>query len=210
VDRHSKARVRVTTRRKTDKHEMGTFVDADETVAFIGNRIRLLRADRNLTLQALADKTGLSSSMLSLVERGKTSPSIGMLVAIASALGAHMSDLFDNRAGKQRDPVIRLEDQPVFVTAENVKRRIVRTDDDRGIELVFNEYEPGTGSGSGLVHHSGHEYGVLLEGTLTVEVDGARYELETGDSISYDSELPHRIQNNGRQHARAVWINLDR
>lgn len=200
----------MTTRRKTDKHEMGTFVDADETVAFIGNRIRLLRADRNLTLQALADETGLSSSMLSLVERGKTSPSIGTLVAIASALGAHMSDLFDNRAGKQRDPVIRLEDQPVFVTAENVKRRIVRTDDDRGIELVFNEYEPGTGSGSGLVHHSGHEYGVLLEGTLTVEVDGARYELETGDSISYDSKLPHRIQNNGRGHARAVWINLDR
>jgi transcriptional regulator with XRE-family HTH domain len=190
--------------------EVDTFVETEETVAFIGNRIRLLRSQRNLTLQALAEKTGLSSSMLSLVERGKTSPSIGTLVAISSALGAHMSDLFDNRAGKRREPVIRVEDQPVYITAESVKRRIVRTDDERGIELVFNEYEPGTGSGSGLVHHSGHEYGVVLEGTLTVEVDGAEYELDPGDSISYSSQLPHRIQNNGRNHVTAVWINLER
>jgi transcriptional regulator with XRE-family HTH domain len=200
----------VTTRGNTHKNEMGTFVDADETVAFIGNRIRLLRADRNLTLQALAEKTGLSSSMLSLVERGKTSPSIGTLVAISSALGAHMSDLFDNRAGKQEEPVIRVEDQRVYVTAEGVKRRVVRTDDEHGMELVFNDYEPGTGSGSDLVHHSGYEYGVLLEGSLSVEVDGSTYELKPGDSISYNSQLPHRIQNNGRKHARAVWVNLER
>lgn len=200
----------MTTRGNTHKNEMGTFVDADETVAFIGNRIRLLRADRNLTLQALAEKTGLSSSMLSLVERGKTSPSIGTLVAISSALGAHMSDLFDNRAGKQEQRVIRVEDQPVYVTAEGVKRRVVRTDDEHGMELVFNDYEPGTGSGSDLVHHSGYEYGVLLEGSLSVEVDGSTYELKPGDSISYNSQLPHRIQNNGRKHARAVWVNLER
>ena len=148
--------------------------------------------------------------MLSLVERGKTTPSIGTLVAISSALGAHMSDLFDNRADKPQKPVIRMDDQPVFVTAEGVKRRVIRTDNDQGIELVFNEYEPGTGSGSGLVHHSGHEYGVVLDGTLTVEVNGAKHELKPGDAISYDSELPHRIQNTGRKLVRAVWVNLDR
>lgn len=196
--------------RITRGSELDTFVETEETVAFIGNRIRDLRSQRNLTLQALAERTGLSSSMLSLVERGKTSPSIGTLVAISSALGAHMSDLFDNRADKQQERVIRMADQPVYITAESVKRRIVRTDDERGIELVFNDYEPGTGSGSDLVHHSGREYGVVLEGTLTVEVNGAEYELEPGDSISYDSQLPHRIQNNGRNHVRAVWINLER
>jgi transcriptional regulator with XRE-family HTH domain len=196
--------------RRARREEIDTFVDTEETVAFVGDRIRLLRSERNLTLHALAERTGLSSSMLSLVERGKTTPSIGTLVAISSALGAHMSDLFDNRADKPQEPVIRMDDQPVFVTAEGVKRRVIRTDNDQGIELVFNDYEPGTGSGSGLVHHSGHEYGVVLDGTLTVEVNGAKHELKPGDAISYDSELPHRIQNTGRKHVRAVWVNLER
>jgi transcriptional regulator with XRE-family HTH domain len=199
----------LTAGRSTSKREVDTFVDTDETVAFIGSRIRVLRSEREMTLQALANKTGISPSMLSLVERGKTSPSIGTLVAIASALGAHMSDLFDNRADRQQDPLIRMKDQPVYVTAEGVKRRVVRTDVDHGVELVFNEYEPGTGSGVSRIHHSGHEYGVVLEGNLTVEVDGNTYDLSPGDSISYDSELPHRIQNNGRKHVRAVWVNLE-
>lgn len=186
------------------------IVDAEATVVRIGNRIRALRSERSLTLQSLAEGTGLSSSMLSLVERGKTSPSIGTLVAISSALGVHMSDLFDNRQDRVEEPVTRLEDQTVYVTAQGVKRRIAKTDAERGTELVVNEYEPGTGSGAQLVHHSGFEYGLVLEGKLEVEVDGEHYELKPGDSISYDSQLPHRISNNGRKHVTAVWINLDR
>lgn len=190
--------------------EHNTDLDAGATVAFIGNRIRELRAQRNLTLQALAEHTGLSSSMLSLVERGKTSPSIGTLVAISSALGIHMSDLLDNRSQHREDRVIQADDQPVFVTAEGVKRRVARTDDDRGLELVINEYEPGTGSGSAATHHSGYEYGMVLEGKLTIEVDGERFELKPGDSIAYHSELPHKIVNEGLKHVRAVWVNLER
>ena len=186
-----------------------TVVDAEATVALVGNRIRELRTNRNLTLQELAERTGLSSSLLSLVERGKTSPSIGTLVAISFALGIHMTDLFDNRTDATKEPVNRVENQPVYVTAQGVKRRVVRTDDLHGIELVFNDYEPGTGSGVAPVHHSGHEMGVVLGGKLTVEVDGSTYDLRPGDCIAYDSELPHKIVNNGRRHARAVWINLE-
>ncbi|MGH2788765.1 MAG: cupin domain-containing protein [Actinomycetota bacterium] len=184
--------------------------EAHATVAFLGTRIRGLRAQRNLTLQQLAGKTGLSSSMLSLVERGKTSPSIGTLVAICSALGVHMTDLFDTDSRLTREPVVRVADQPVIETPEGVIRRIIRTDDARGIEIVFNEYEPGTGSGASPVHHAGYEYGVVLEGKLTVEVDGHEYELRRGDSIGYDSKLPHKIENAGKRHVRAVWVNLER
>ena len=193
-----------------ENHKTDTVVDADSTVARVGNRIRDLRAKRNLTLQALADRTGLSSSMLSLVERGKTSPSIGTLVAIASALGVHMTDLFDDVGANEAEPVVRLQDQQVYVTGEGVQRRVVRTDDTHGIELVMNEYEPSTGSGGEPVHHEGHEFGLVLEGTLTVEVNGSVYELKTGDSISYDSNLPHKIVNRGKKHVKAVWVNLQR
>lgn len=187
-----------------------TLVDAVSTVEFVGNRIRELRSGRNLTLQVLAERTGLSSSMLSLVERGKTSPSIGTLVAIASALSVHMTDLFEGDGTPEKEPVVRFEDQPVYVTGEGVQRRVARTDDAHGLELVMNEYEPGTASAGDLVHHEGYEYGIVLEGTLTIEVNGTTFEVQSGDCISYDSNLPHKIANRGRIHARAVWINLQR
>ncbi len=194
-----------------DTKPLDTVVDAEATVTQVGNRIRELRSERNLTLQALGDRTGLSSSMLSLVERGKTSPSIGTLVAIASALGVHMTDLFDDDGVHDRQRVVvRLEDQHVYVTGEGVQRRVVRTDSLHGIEFVVNEYEPDTGSGGEPVHHEGHEYGLVLEGTLTVEVDGSAYELHPGDSIAYNSNYPHKIVNGGKDHVRAVWINLER
>ena len=181
-----------------------------ETVAFLGNRIRELRQTRGLTLQQLSSRTGLSSSMLSLVERGKTSPSIGSLVAISSALGIHMTDLFDGNGDRTREPVVRVADQPVYVTPEGVTRRVVRDDDALGLEIVFNEWEPGTGSGSEAVHHEGREYGVVLESKLLVEVDDEAYELRRGDSIAYDSRLPHRIENGGKKRARALWVNVER
>lgn len=187
-----------------------TILEAEATVTRIGGRIRELRAERDLTLQSLAQRTGLSSSMLSLVERGKTSPSIGTLVAISSALGVHMSDLVDDRLEVQTDPVSRREDQQLYVTAEGVQHRVLKTDDSHAMELGFNEYEPGTGSGSTPVHHSGYEYGIVIEGELTVEVDGEAYRLKPGDCISYDSNKPHRIFNDGRKHASAVWVNLGR
>lgn len=184
--------------------------DALETVAFLGTRIRELRQLRALTLQQLSSKTGLSSSMLSLVERGKTSPSIGSLVAISSALGIHMTDLFDGNGNRTREPVVRVSDQPVYVTPEGVTRRVVRVDDVTGIEIVFNEWDPGTGSGGESTHHDGHEYGVVLEGRLLIEVDDHQYELKRGDSIGYDSRLPHRIENDGKKRARALWVNYER
>jgi transcriptional regulator with XRE-family HTH domain len=97
--------------RQTAVGKTDTFVDAESTVALVGNRIREMRVERNLTLQALAERTGLSSSMLSLVERGKTSPSIGTLVAISYALGVHMTDLFDDDGAEEREPVVRFDDQ---------------------------------------------------------------------------------------------------
>lgn len=192
-----------------DSLAIDTVITAGTTVIQLGNRIRELRAERGLTLQVMAENTGLSSSMLSLVERGKTSPSIGTLVAISSALGVHMSDLF-GRAQGAFEAVTRLEDQPVYSAGRGVKRRVAKTDDERGVEVVVNEYEPGTGSGPQLLHHSGHEYGIVLEGNLEIEVAGQVFQLEPGDCISYDSQLPHRIANNGLTHVTAVWINLNR
>ena len=176
----------------------------------IGSRVRELRNERGLTLQGLAEMTGLSASLLSLVERGKTSPSIGTLVSIAHAFDVHMTDLMPGAPPPPEQPVLRQGDQRVYATPEGVNRRILRDDRVRGLEVALNEYSPGGRSADSLLHHNGYEYGVVIEGTLTVEVNGESYELRPGDSIAYDSSHPHRITNSGRGKARAMWVNLDR
>ena len=187
----------------------GVGSEAEDTVRQIGSVVREARKQRNLTLNELAELTGVSVSMLSMLERGIASPSIGTLVSVTSALGLHMSELFESSAAAEADPVRRRDDQVSFETAEGVLRRIVHSDLASGVEFVVNEYQPGTTSSSRPVHHGGTEYGVVLSGTLTVTLNGVDYVLRQGDGITYPSQWPHRISNHGKTQARAVWVNLD-
>ena len=121
-----------------------------------------------------------------------------------------LSDLVAVEERTPRDPVSRRAEQPVFQTASGVLRRVLRADHARGVEVAINEYAPDTGSAATPVHHAGHEYGIVLEGKLTVEVDGTRHVLQPGDLISYESSRNHRIWNYGSERARALWVNLER
>ena len=179
-----------------------------ETMRRVGVQIRHVRRRRDLTLQQLSAQTGTSVSMLSMIERGVATPSIGTLVAVSSALGMHMSDLFEAPEA-ERSPLRRLADQSVVNPAGGVARRLVHNDVQRGLEMAVNEYEPGTSSSPEPTHHSGVEFGMLLSGKLTVEVDGEAFELMPGDGITYLSSLPHRFVNSGSESATAVWVNLD-
>jgi mannose-6-phosphate isomerase-like protein (cupin superfamily) len=110
----------------------------------------------------------------------------------------------------RRDPVSRAADQPEYRSADGVLRRILTDDRMRGIELALNTFGPNSGASPGLHLHAGYEYGVVLEGELTVEFEHGRYTLGPGDLISYESSQAHRIWNYGKTPARAVWVNLQR
>lgn len=193
---------------RTKQGDQSSALDAETTIRRVGGQIRKLRGARRLTLQDVADRTGVSVSMLSMLERGVAGASIGTLVAVASALGVHMTDLFEHDEAPP-SPLRRYADQVRAETAAGVFRRVAHHDAAKGVEMVVNEYAPGTASAAEAVHHPGTEYGVLVAGSLVVEVDGERYELETGDAITYASGRPHLFRNEGTTTARAVWLNLD-
>lgn len=180
------------------------------TLAAIGHRIRKARTDRGMTLQAIAQVSGLSPSMLSLVERGRASPSIGSLIVIANALGIAMSDLVSTPEAREDRLVVRAGEAPIVETAKQVVRRLLREDRERGVSIALNEYEPHTGSTERPISHEGFEYGFILEGQLTVEVDGTSHQLAAGDLIAYDSRRQHKIWNHGGQKVRTLWFNMDR
>ncbi len=183
---------------------------AASTIAAIGARIRELRLERSMTLQALAEATGLSPSLISVVERGRSSPSIGSLIVIAEALDVPMSELIAVRVRSEEDIVVRPESHEVIETARHVVRRLIREDRSRGVSVALNEYAPHTGSAERPITHEGFEYGYVLEGILTVEVDGVAHVLEEGDLIAYSSQRRHRIWNHGEARVRTLWFNFGR
>jgi transcriptional regulator with XRE-family HTH domain len=180
----------------------------DETIAQVGARVRALRLRQGLTLRAVAEQTGVSVSMLSMLERGVASASVGTLVSVASALGVHMYDLFDHPA-EPASPVTRRDEQTVVALGEGTTRRIAHHDAETGLELAVNSYLPGGESGPGATRHDGRELGLLVSGSLVVELAGAEHALGEGDVIAYSSARPHRIRNAGEGEAVAIWVNLD-
>lgn len=198
-----------TTREADGRDRSSGQLSADQTIAMVGARIRTLRSRQGLTLKELAQATGVSVSMLSMLERGVASGSVGTLVSVASALGVHMYDLFDRPQPGTRSPVTRMADQAVAVTSEGATRRVAHHDSAAGVELAVNTYAPGSGSGPTATHHGGREFGVVLTGRLRIELDGDVHDLEPGDAIAYSSALPHRIANTGTTETVAVWVNID-
>ena len=183
---------------------------ADQTMAQVGTRIRTLRSQQGLTLKDVGARTGVSVSMLSMLERGVAKASIGTLVSVASALGVHMYDLFDRPEAEPTSPLTKKKDQATVRTNKGAVRRIVHHDAVAGVELAVNEYAAGGASGPVLTHHDGREVGVLISGALRLEIEGESYLLQPGDAIAYASTRPHRISNAGDGPAVAVWVNIDK
>ncbi|GAA1672196.1 transcriptional regulator [Mycolicibacterium murale] len=174
-------------------------------IASLGARIRRARLDSGLTLVDVSAATGLSVSMLSMLERGKSGVSIGSLVAVASALGVAVGDLFGPASGSDSS-LNRLSDQQQLTLASGVTRRIVHRSREHGLEVVALTLEPGARTGDELVRHQGYEVVVVQEGALTVQIDDAVFELAAGDSIGLDADHPHRFANNGSERSHSTLV----
>lgn len=188
--------------------EVRVLEETVDVLSTIGRRIRELRMSKKLTLQVLGQRTGLSTSMLSLLERGKTGPSITTLVSIAAALEAQMSELLEANANASEEIVVRAAKQRVYEPIEGIIHRILKIDRRRGVEIAINEYEPGALDTSGFERREGHEYGAVLVGKLDVMIDGKTHTLEPFDLIFCEAKKPYRIANVSNAPASALWINL--
>ena len=182
---------------------------AQQVIEGVGARMRSTREELGLSLRDIADATGLSVSMVSMVERGKASPSVGTMVAIGDSLGLSMAELFSTGPAAARR-VIRRDDQATKATVEGMTRRVVVSDSTLGLEVSEHEYMPLGRSGSVPVHHSGYEVGLVIVGSLCVEIEDEKHQLRAGDAVRFPSSLPHRFENLSRNRTRAVWINLTR
>ncbi len=175
----------------------------------VGPRVRALRDALGLSLRDLAGRSGVSAPMLSQVERGATSPTLAVAGRIASGLDLSLSQL------------LRLDESSHVVFTRRERRRRHRHAGHRTEELTpplpgqradvsLHMLDPGAatgGAGDPPIHEPGsRETAVVLEGAVTLVVDGEAHMLADGDSVTFDADLSHHFENNGAEPAEFLAV----
>ena len=181
----------------------------------IAARVRELRTGRALSLDALATRSGVSRSMISLVERGESSPTAALLEKLASALGVTLASLFDAppSAGPPAGPLARRKDQPQWrdpgsgYLRRNVSppgapqpMRIVDVRFPAGARVAFDNAARDAGD------TPVHQQVWLLRGSMDVTVGGERHRLRAGDCLAMRLDRPVVFHNPTRKSARYAVV----
>lgn len=160
----------------------------------IGDRLRELRTARGVSLRALAEQAGVSPTLLSQIERGVTEPSLATLRRLAGVFGESIASLFAEPAAPS--VWISRPGQRSTLGAPRGQIRYERLTPGNGqLEVLHAILAPGEVSGEELWSHPSLECAYVVRGTLTVEFDRATYTVEAGESITFDSNTPHRYRN---------------
>jgi transcriptional regulator with XRE-family HTH domain len=171
----------------------------------IGEQIRELRRVRGLTQSELAEKSGLATNTLSLIERGLSSPTVSTLQKIASALGIDINNLFSPMSVRPGVCYIKTYQRKPTELAQGQLANLASGFPDPVFSPLWFTMEPGARSGT-AVTHPGQEFVYCLQGQLLYVVETRAYLLEPGDSLLIDAMLPHRWQNAGVRPVEALLM----
>jgi len=199
----------------------------------MGDHLRSARRAHGLSLRELADRLGVSPSLISQVETGRAKPSVSTLYAIASELNVSLDDLLFNdpdrptrgrpasvarpdapiaQPGGGGPPIQRADSRKAIRLASGVVWERLTTASNPTIDFLAVTYEVGGASSPEheFQRHGGQEWGYILSGTLGVTVGFDDYVLRSGDAITLDSTVPHRMYNLGNEPVHGIWFVLGR
>ncbi|MCL4248346.1 MAG: XRE family transcriptional regulator [Anaerolineae bacterium] len=180
--------------------------EATSNLSTIGEQLHEARAHLNMSVQALADTSGISTGMISQIERGLANPSVNTISKLASALGLQLGIFFEPRSQTDQELVVRKgQRRRIGIPDPNFVYELLVPDLNRTLEFVWVESAPGTSTENSPFQHEGEECGLVLQGTLEVHLGEEVYVLEAGDSIVFDSSRPHWYRNIGSERVLSVW-----
>ncbi|MCC7106892.1 MAG: helix-turn-helix transcriptional regulator [Chloroflexi bacterium] len=170
----------------------------------IGLRILAHRRQQKLSLRNVAQRTDLSISFLSQVERDLAAPSINSLKRISQALGVTVAELLTERENG-RHPILRKRDRPAWSLA-HVTYELLAVGASRKMEPQLITYDPHCPPGEHAVAHDGEEFCFVLSGRLSISLDDDETCLEAGDCAYFSSQVPHRMWNAGDEPCRCLLV----
>jgi transcriptional regulator with XRE-family HTH domain len=174
----------------------------------IGKKLKSTRLRNDMTIQELAEDSGVSSNMISRIERGLTTPSVEILMKLANAFGMSINyfveeaekgvTIVHTRQG-DGEPIFFFEDKHQIISLTQGIR-------DPNFTVFYDTLEGGCSSGDGGMVHTGEEFALVLEGHMEFVIDGECYELKQGDSIVFKASIPHRWKNLSQEQTKVLWV----
>jgi transcriptional regulator with XRE-family HTH domain len=172
-----------------------------------GEKIRTVRERRSLTLREVADRAGVSESLVSQIERNRVSPAIDTLLALADALDLDLEYLFADYR-RSRQVRISRKGQRVAFSKPGVRyeRLAFIGQGQEGVEAYLITVEEGAKTKGREYGHPGWELGIVQEGRAELTIGNETHLLESGDSVSFMADAPHLLANPGTEALRLFWI----
>jgi transcriptional regulator with XRE-family HTH domain len=190
-------------------------VSRDHDTESLGAKLRHLRTDRELTIAQLAKRAGVSSGLISQIERGNSNPSIRTLQRLRAALGVNLWEFLDDRsstaAGDARAPeaskfIRRKSDRPrIIVGATRLVKELLSPRNDRNLRFMIISLPPG-GESEDVIIGQGEKGGLVTQGRVRLTVGSEDSELMEGDSFQFPSSIAHKLSNPYKHPAQVIWI----
>jgi len=174
----------------------------------IGPKIKEIRLQKGLKLKDVADKTGLSISLISQVENNNTSPSLSTLIKLANYLGTDTSFFLEKSEKKKSAMVCHKEDRKVWTSNDNkiyseLLNPLVRNKKMEIVLVKIKRFEIPPEKYT----HEGEEFGLVLNGRIEVQVGDETHTLKEGDTIYFKSTFPHAIYGVAPEGSQILWVN---
>jgi len=179
----------------------------------IAERVRDQRATRGLSLDALASKSGVSRSMISLIERGESSPTAVVLEKLAAGLGVMLASLFDTPAATAQalsGPVARRDDQPQWQDPASgyLRRNVSPPGVPQPMQIIEVHFPPHgrVAFETGARDLRVHQQVWVLEGAIDITLGAERHQLREGDCLAMQLDRPTMFYNPTRKPARYAVV----
>jgi transcriptional regulator with XRE-family HTH domain len=174
----------------------------------VGKKLKEIRLKHNLTIQVLAEKSHVSSNMISRIERGLTIPSVEIIMRLATVFDKSINYFVEDVSTSHEVVYTRpgRRDKTVYDDEHNMHTESFTSGlRDPQFMSFFCTVQKGGTSGQKNMYHPGDELIYLVEGRLQMTIVDEVYILESGDSLSFKSHLPHRWDNIGESDAKVIW-----
>lgn len=175
----------------------------------VGDRLRELRAERNISMRGLATKSGLSANALSMIERGRTSPSVSTLYKLADAMGVNITAFFGQPFERQGVVFMKATERPRISFQRGIWEDLGGLNFTGHMEPFVLTLDNGGGSGLNAMVHTGHEFVFCLRGNLEYLVENEVFLMEPGDSLIFSARLRHKWRNAGNTLVNALIVLAD-
>jgi transcriptional regulator with XRE-family HTH domain len=174
----------------------------------VGSNIQRLRKEQNYSLRDFGNKVGVSASFISQVEAGKISPSLSKLKGIAEGLNTTVGLLIGETDHKNSSPIVKKADRRhTDHLGTGISVGLLSTPDPfKQMEPILVKMEPNASSGTKQYQHYGQEFVTVLKGKIKISLNNTDYILNEGDSIYFNSNVPHSFENITDEIVEALWV----